>query len=358
MIATDRSIDVLIFHGENSHLIERLIGSRSFLVFRPEKLLRVRHIFSVYSLIFFLVIVLRERNIKIALAATYIKYLAPKIVITYIDNSYLYQRVAYYLHHQIPFLAIQNGSRLLHRDHTQKKHKLFHDYLFVIGEYEVSQYMEFKHRAKKIIPVGSLRDSFYRSDVGNLLDSNRRYDICLVSQARESLYKNFPEQYVGFEKLLFFLNRFQLERGVKVCIALRRQSGESGYEWECNWYKSRISKVTLIENNQKAYSTYVACDQSDITLGLHSTALRESYGRGNKVLSCNFSGIDYYSFPIEDDVSINIFDYNLFCLKLDYLMSINRNDFFCKHKENINRMVFQGLSSPESLIVNQINLLL
>jgi surface carbohydrate biosynthesis protein len=352
------SVDVLIFHGENSHLVERLIGSRKFQIFRPEHDLRFKYFFSLDSLINFITIFLKEKNFKVALVVGYIKYLAPKIVITYIDNSYLYQRAAYYLHNKIPFLAIQNGTRLLERDHSGHKKKLFHDYLFVIGEYDVEQYKNFNYHVNFFLPVGSLRNAFYINDLGNFADKNSEYDVCVVSQVRPSLQKNFPEQYLAFEKLISFLNRYQLENNIKICVALRRQKEDSDYKWECEWYESRIQNLKFIENRQKEYSTYLACDRSAVTVGLHSTALRESYGRGNKILSCNFSNFHEYNFPVEDDVSLNIFDYKEFSKRLDYLIKVDCDTFINKHKKNINKMMFKGDSAADNLIISQINLFL
>ena len=93
----------------------------------------------------------------------------PKLVITYIDNSYKFSEVALRynkINKNIKFVAIQNGARyeILENDYLFRKKirkenynkKFFIPVLFSLGNYEREIYKKLNINVSKNIPIGVL----------------------------------------------------------------------------------------------------------------------------------------------------------------------------------------------------------
>ena len=74
-------------------------------------------------------------------------------------------------------------------------------------------------------------------------------------------------------------------------------------------------------------STYFTMDRSVVVLSVYSTAVREAFGWGKKVLFCNFTGNEDYSSPRDGLWSLNEPDYEIFKDRLNYIYNMDMEKY-------------------------------
>jgi surface carbohydrate biosynthesis protein len=112
-----------------------------------------------------------------------------------------------------------------------------------------------------------------------------------------------------------------------MCIALKcaPDRDERIYEWELDWIAQRVNaKHKIFANPKLSFQTFKLCDESRISIGMHSTALREAFGRGNRILACNFSGSASYAFPINGLWYLENNDFEEFERRLNYILGMSQ----------------------------------
>lgn len=270
----------------------------------------------------------RAKSLKVAYIAALLDQIRPAIVVTFIDNGTVFQQVSRY-YKAARFLAIQNGNRLLERDNPSGSAPIFHTEFACLGRYEIDQYRKHGAQVETFYPIGSLKDSYYRAQYGQPPPS-KRFDLCLVSQVRIGLTRQFTEQLDAFEMLTCHVRRFCLDHQKTVCVALRKHPDSSlrEFEWERAWFREQFGELAEIFPNVKGeYTTYQLMDQSVVSIGMHSTVMREGFGRRNRILSCNFTGNPVYNFPIEGVWGLNDPAYLLFERRLQVLLDMSDADY-------------------------------
>lgn len=258
-----------------------------------------------------------------------VNVLRPKVVVTFTDNDWKFQMISR-IYFDAEFFAIQNGVRskfnLLY-DTPPAPHpanKISMPHLFCFGEVEPVTYREYGHQVDHFHPVGSIKASYYFS----VLAPQRpaiAFDICVVSQwtASVMLGTAYPEIKRSLEIMDGFLARYLREQAPSLCVALRDSHPE-----EIAYFKRQYGEaVVLIPQRADAMSTYAAMDQSSVVLVLDSTAGREAYGAGKKVLFCNFTGHDMYDTPAHVLCTVNEERYESFREKLEKLTAIDQQIF-------------------------------
>ena len=271
---------------------------------------------------------LRPVYIVSAYALAVLERIKPAIVVTFIDNSSIFHVTA----QRFPaarFLAIQNGSRLLERDHpAQKSPHVFLREFACLGRYEIDQFSRHGAKVRKYYPVGSLRDAYYRAQRAPAIAKD--FDLCLPSQFKASTLDVYSERLDSFEVLTQHVRRFCESHGTSVCVPLRRHpdTDREGYEWECQFFEARLgSFAMLFPNVLDEYTTYSAVDRSHVSIGMHTTVLREAFGRGNRVLSCNYTGNPVYTFQVPGPWTLTDPSYELFEQRLLWLLNASNEDY-------------------------------
>jgi hypothetical protein len=213
-----------------------------------------------------------------------------------------------------------------------------HRVLCVWGRSDADIYEQLSIENKSVLcePVGSLRNAGYLRD----------YPLSPVRVAQTPLL--FVSQYSGLaeEDLTSTTERSKLLRLVKAhlrtyCIAhdlplkiaLRPAAsaplapGQSAFERR--HYEQVFSGIRLsFTDPTDPYASYRASDDSDVTVGVPTGALTESFSRGNKVLMVRQDPTTgtYYGFPIDGDWVLTEPTYEQFAAQLDKLRSMNRQD--------------------------------
>jgi surface carbohydrate biosynthesis protein len=353
--------NVVVFDREGSEVLGKFVlrDIPHFVLCSRQELIY----FNPRVVIFFLKNVLRLYHDPLSLGTLHriyllscIEILAPKIILTFIDNSYDFQWIARHYSNGKCY-AVQNGMRLsinLTKWLPAAPHpasKIYLPNFLCFGNFEKDMYRYYGHEIDRFHPVGSLRGGYYL----NRLRSrriNQRFDICLISEWDPGLQDNpiFPE--IGQSIVISdnYVSRYAKMYDVKICIATRSPDGR---EIE---YFSQIfgERAVIIKNDRETMSTYRAIDESNVSVTAFSTAGVEAFGWGKKILFCNFTGHKDYALPVPDICSIDKPDFETFCAKINFLLSIDPSKFMASAGKSARYMMNYNEAVPAHLYLQRI----
>ena len=271
---------------------------------------------------------LKTGSLTVGYAVAVLRHIRPNIVVTFIDTQGAFQKTAQY-YKGCRFLAIQNGSRLLTRDNPPGSPMIYHSEFACLGRYEIDQYTKHGASVQRFYPIGSLKDSYYRARQP-VPSPIKRFDLCLTSQIKPQHNRIYPETMKGLELLTLHLKRFCETHGTTLCIAGRKHPdrGKEFFEWECNWFRERLGNIPRIFPNVRGeYTSYSLIDSSRVSLGQHTTVLREGFGRRKRILSCNFTGNRMYDFPVDGPWALSDPAYEVFERRLIWLLEVSDEEY-------------------------------
>jgi len=322
---------IVIIDAENQAVLLPLLGQASYQVI---KIAREEYYLNGHTILLTVCYLPRSWNLHVAYLMGLVRQISPQIVITFIDNNYYFQQTARLIQ-GVRFLAIQNGGRLLERDHPKDGPPVYHSEFACMGEWEVDQYRRHGAIVRRYYPIGSLKESYYRNwlkETGNedIQQRKKAFDLCVISQVRPTLQKVFPEQMKSFELLADFLRIFCRDHYKSICVASRchPENAPNDYRWELDWYISKLGRQVVVVPHEKGqFMSYQMTDTSVVSLGMHSTLVREAFGRGNRILSCNFTENPVYNFPVDGPWALNEPNYELFERQLLNLLEMPDADY-------------------------------
>lgn len=311
-------------------------------------------------------------NLMTSYLISLIEVINPKIIITFIDNSFKFSEIAKKLHNKIHFLAIQNAYRIdigeyKHRYKkkltiTDYRKKIFLPNFLCFGQFDIDLYKKHKINIKKFFIVGSLRlanffDNLKKKKI-NLKKS--KYEICLISESfigRNKLFdiKNFEEKSALVVK---YTIRFCIKFNMKFIYPLKYKDKKS----ELLFYKKYLTNLEykyLKKNSiskKNNYSTYSIMQQSKVSVAVITTLLSEQLATGQKILACNLTPTHLWDFPVNGICFIKNCDYKLFEKRLLEIYKMPKKNYFQKIKKNKNYLVdFKKNYSTIKKIKDKIN---
>jgi len=206
-----------------------------------------------------------------------------------------------------PIFIVQHGMRQL----EDEKHVVDDESNVIFLSWGELQRDEFKNglvarypnsshlrRPKKIIPIGSLRDSMYRAVRGEI--AVKQNQICLISQFKglDGHGLTMPrERQMNLDRTAEFTNQYAIEHNLDVLIALYSDTPEL-LKKEKEWYLEKFGDRCRFNDPAVDFATYFATDESVVSIGVHTSVLWEVFGRGGRILACNFTGDNIFTFPI------------------------------------------------------------
>jgi len=283
---------------------------------------------------------------------SFIEYISPVVVLTWIDNSRSFRWISRH-YEGATFFAIQNGTRII--DRATKGFENFGSSslsYMCFGEYEKDLFTQCGYKVDNFFPIGSLKGGFYKFRISQ--KPRVEYDICLISELREEmiLEKKMPVGKQALDILYGFCKRYIDEHtDLTLRIACKNDSDEV-----VQYFKAMFGNRAYVEKNrQPSLKTYEYMDRSDVIVAFNSTAAFEAFGWGKKVLLCNFSGRECYSFPLPGICTMDMPDYHTFRDKLDYLRELELLTYN-KLTENAARyfMNYDPEMPPDTFIRNKI----
>jgi hypothetical protein len=243
----------------------------------------------------------------------------------------------------LKIVSIQHGQELRRFALGKPKKNVT---LLCWGNWTARNFPIFGRNEREFVPVGPLIDSLYR--VLKPADLPKDAEICLVSTVKGKDWwgPEIGERRKGYEALVSHLATFAEERGLVVNVALtidRDQYGPGDAESERNWFKERLGpsvvftepsvmsgdrSISLAGRHEpryvkERYATYLLCDRAKVTIGMTSSVLWESFGRGNRLLAVNHTDNAVYDFPIAGLWSMRSPTYDEFAERLDLLLAMS-----------------------------------
>ena len=126
-------------------------------------------------------------------------------------------------------------------------------------------------------------------------------------------------------KIAQFTVKFCKEKKLNLILAGKRQN-EKLLEKEKIFYSKYIDQDFKILPNSN-YSSYKAIENSEVTIGMMSTILREGMALNKKILSCNFTGCSAWDFPINGICFLNENNFEKFSIRLEKLLKLSINEY-------------------------------
>jgi len=285
-----------------------------------------------------------------------IKVINPKVVITLIDNHPVFHWLCDH-YKGAEFMAVQNGSRTkVQLREIKTPFRIQH--FFCFGNYEKDMYSKLGFKVDNYYPVGSLLSGYYSNTYKK--NTNVIYDICIVSSWRGNIGNtaDVQETMHAMRKLDMFLSRYIRETKLKAAIVLRSEPDGPDrnipvYGDEKEYFKNiYLSNVDLIDPNFEDRNIYREMDQSEVIVTFGSTAPREAFGWGKKVLYCDFTGSNLYN----DYNEILLFrdeDYELFKKRLNEIRNMPPEQYEEKTKEYATYLMNYNPNCPPNICIRQ-----
>ena len=266
--------------------------------------------------------------------------LNPSLVITLISNCHVYWQLDKNLVRS-QFLTIQNGTHYVNTpsdlpkdfDHLFLGGSPYYSNLACISKYDVDYFTKMSIDVKNFYPIGSIHTSEY---IASFSKKPKKFDLCLVTNSTNSRPENI--------KLWDYIYKYLETHDVTACLALKRNNHEVDFNTHIKGLEKLFtsSKVEVVE--RKNYSSHNASDVSEVTIGSYSSALRQTFSRGNKIYPINFAHssisppYDLLGYPLDPT-------YEEFESHLDYLLAMDQQEYSEQYKE---LMAYLDVFSPKN----------
>ena len=346
--------EIVIFDDESFADLKNFIHHYDFFILQS----RIENINKIYFSFRILKYFFKnfKGNIMTAYFASLLETINPKIVLTNIDNSLKFSDLARIFGKKINFLAIQNAARWdideyklrykKNKTKTDLSKKFYIPNFLCFGQFEIDHYKSQGIEVKNFFKIGSLRlANFMHYIKENKIEIKKSfYDICLISVPplhHDAIFgeKDIAKSYANTVK---FTIKFCKQNNMKLIFAQKRDKKiiPDGNKAELDFYKKHLSNEEyeyLIDNSavkkgdkSSRYSSYMAMQQSEVTVCAWSTMLRENLCIGGKILCCNLFPTNVWDFPIQGICSIRNCSYQEFEERLLKIYSMTKKDYFSK----------------------------
>jgi hypothetical protein len=274
----------------------------------------------------------------------------------------------------VEILSIQHGQELRRFTPSDRKKRVK---LLCWGDWVSENFPKFGRTEGEFVSVGALVDGLYRKERPAAIEKDVK--ICLISTIKDRTWwgSEIGERRSGYESLVEYLRLFAQARGISphVALTIRRDQNTELDEVtiERNWFLERlggeinftepklifgsphpqIGELRQPKHIFERYSTYYLCDRSEVTLGMTSSVLWESFGRGNKVLAVNLTDNPIYDFPIPGVWSMRQPTYAKFENRLQELLRMPDEQWEQESREARNHLMTYNPDCPPHVEINQ-----
>lgn len=246
------------------------------------------------------------------------------------------------------FISVQHGQELRRFELQNSRKRVT---LLCFGVWVAENFPTYGRLESQYVPVGALINSLYLQARPN--EIAKTYPIVVLSTVKDDDWwgSKVGKRRAGYELLVSFVQRFCAKYLIKPLVALtidrdsNKEIDESILERE--WFLQRLgesvefteptslfgTRGTVDEANsepksvRERFATYYACDQSLLTVGMSSTALWESFARGNRILAVNLTDNPIYDFPIQGPWSMRQPTFTDFEARVQYIMQMTDDEW-------------------------------
>ena len=349
---TPKDVQIIVYNSDSISILRNILEKKKFIIL-DFNLEQIKEIYLSFKICLLMI----SKIFKFRLAENYffsvIKSINPKIFITGTGNHLIFYKLAKLLDKKTEFIVIQNARRsdFERNDYDFKNHitqknlniETYIPHLFCFGQYEIESAKLFNINIKNFYKVGSINTSnFYRylADNNKTIEKNK-FDICLISEPTPAENKRYASSGVeeGYALMAEFTTKFAKKFKLKFVFASKRYKYSKLYpadlfKQEIDFFKRYMNKdnfeylLNNINLKENFFSSYLAMFQSKVAVGTQSTLLRDKIGVGEKILSCNLTGLKIQDFPLSGICTINNCSYEQFEQRLKEILNISSEEYF------------------------------
>ena len=356
-----KNIDIIIFDGEGQsadRLIE-ICKNYSFFVLETRRY-RVKNIYFNFKIILkFIKYFFLSKKLWTSYLLALIECLSPKLIVTYIDNSHQFSSIAKMFDKKYSFLAIQRAARYEFDEHPESVKKIYIPNFICFSQFEIDYYQSKKINVNNFYIGGSLNiaafEDFLKKEENKKNILNEKFDICLISEPAPGWNKKFPHFEESIARIAEYAIKFSKIHKKKIVFAGKRV-GVAAHE-EINFYKRYLKEeFKILPRNINCFSSYQLMGNSELTIGMMSTMLRENLGRQKKILSCNFTNNSIWDFPISGLCFLKDCKFEDFERRVLEILGASSAEYFSKlNKKPDYIMHYSSTFSAKKIISNRIN---
>ena len=325
---------IIVFDCISSYELSKILPDQTLILSsRKEK---IKTLFLTKKILFFLITNFFKRKIKLNYFAALLSEINPKVVITTIDNSVEFSKLAKIFEKKINFIAVQNANRAdIFKNSNNYNKEFFLPNFFCFSEFDIEMFKRKKINVNKFHTAGSLRNSYFNNFLKEE-NFNTVYDICFVSKNIWGM-NDFTEPA---KIILGYLSKFIKDNNKKLVIAAKGYENELEAQMYNQILKENSYEIEWHENLK--YNSYRCISRSKVVIGLPSTLLREA-SINSKVLCCEPYPIRKNTHPFFGINHLCNFSYLEFEKRLNQL-------FFLDYKDYIKK-----LNKPKNYYMSSIN---
>ena len=358
-----KDLSIVVYNYDSMSQLQYILEDKKFIIL-DSNLNQIKEIYFSFKL--FLVIFLNLFKFRLSKNYFYsiLKIINPKIVLTATGNHPIFYELAKLLDEKIDFVVVQNARRsdFERNDYDFKKKitsknfnpETYIPHFFCFGQYEIDSASFFNININKFYKVGSINTSnfFYYLKKNQKKIVKNKFDLCLISEAQYDDNKRYAADGVeeGYGLMANYTAKFAKKFNHKFVFAAKRYKYSKLYsadlfKLEMNFFKRYMDKDNfeyLLENvnlKENFFSSYSAIFQSKVAVGTQSTLLRDKIGVGEKILSCNLTGLKIQDFPVNGICTINNCSYEQFEQRLNEIMNISIEEYFNKIDKDKNYLM-------------------
>jgi surface carbohydrate biosynthesis protein len=356
--------DVLIIdlHG-SENIVKTLPNGISYALLST----RGEFIYLSYKLIFFWIVFffkirpINRTSIRVSYAASVVKIINAKILVTFIDNNNflgLISRNFDTLH----CISIQNGAN--RQKHGIVSNAILPTYYYSFGENEIDLFKRDGINYKEVYPMGSLKAGlFYEQYNKSNKKEKNQYDVGIISEYRPEQEYSDHISMRDFFKAGFKLHKFMSRYGgnKKIAVLLSGKDSKNEKKYFDSIYKGDAFELL---DRINPYSNYYNIMNCEVVVSLTSTLSYEAMALGKKVLFCynvlnngNDSNTRYTQFvKIPEEFILSSGDYNHFEKKINNLIKMDSKKYHDKIKKYSKYVMnFDKCNLPQDIVRQKIH---
>lgn len=335
--------DLVVFDCISDRYIKELFNKINYFSLST-RVDRIEKIYINLSIIKFIIKNFFRRKLKQNYLISIINQLDPKLIITLIDNSEEFSIISKHFKGKIPFFAIQQSNRGDIKLMSDEKAKVYDfDTLFCFGKYERDFYLKKKINIKNFIFSGPLRPSLALKYIKKerIKVKENKFDIFLPTElSYSSPYNEFTNYSESCIKLADYTANVCKKHKLNLIFSAEAYPNTETLKRENDFYKEVLNNYEIkLTPKRSKYSSYVNVLESNLTIGLNTTLLREAFYLKRKVLACNLTNHIHADFPIKNIVSPEIGNFNDFEKHVLKLLEMKNETYFEILKDDINKVI-------------------
>lgn len=274
------------------------------------------------------------------------------------------------------FFLIQHGQELRRFSPSLMRKRVT---LLCFGDWVADNFPKFGRREMSYISVGALINGHYEESRPTTIE--RKQELCLLSTVKNETWwgEEMGDRRSGYEQLVKFLKQFSETTKIRINVALTVDRDQNPLRDESllerNWFLDRLgSAISFTEPETRfgasagehlreatprhlkdRFATYFASDCAQVTIGMCSTSLWESFARGNKILAVNSAESEQYNFPISGIWFMRKPSYREFEQRLNEILAMSYEEWHATSKPSREYLVMpRGSLSVDDRIASEL----